>query len=1169
MKMSVQFILGRAGSGKTHACVAAVQARLRQDPVGGPRLILLVPEQASLQMERAILGGGVGAAHRAEVLSFRRLAHRVMDEAGVAPREPLSESARVMVLRRLMSRFQPELRYYRRLDRAPGFARQLGDTVSELIEEAVTPDELSAAAAAAHEGLAAKLHDLSLIYRAYVEYLGQRRVDPSQVLELARSALPRCPWLHGAELWVDGFASLSGQEEATLVALAPLCRSVSISLLLDPAVLDGSAADAAADVWREIFDQTVHTCRRLDERLRRAGCHVEAPLRLAAPPEALARRSPALTALERKLFTGEAAVPSPKEAADDVEIAACGSRRTEVEYAVSRIVAWVHGRNFRYRDVALIVRDLQPYHDLISAALNARDIPYFLDRRRPVAHHPLIAWLNGVTALAVSPYALDVVRALLKTGLTTLQTGEADELENVLIEHGIAGRRAWHAAEWSFVGADALFEPEDDPSTFQARRIESMERTRAAFRGIFDPWIDFARAHGAAEGGADGHTGPQWAAALRELMERAEVESTLEAWAERAEAEGRLDDAEQHRQIWRDASKFLDDLETTFDDVKVSAGELADMIDAGLSRLTLGLAPPMLDQVLVGSIDRSRHPTIKAAVVLGFNDGWFPQRIREGAILHDDDRTALIERGLPVRPPRRRRVFEERLLAYIAVTRPTRKLVITYATQDETGRELRPSAYLGAIQEALPGVVERAVGHPGAGRQSWDVLTERDLAARLALEFRNRPAIEYDNDADRRGQWNGLYQALRSRPASDHTRQAMAGLGDYRNASLSEASAEGCYPEPLSLSVSRLETFASCPFKQFARYVLDLRPRREARLEAVDVGRIHHAILEDFVREVAGQSKPLGDLSEDEIEAGVERSWQRVCARLRTELEASHARDAYLIRRASRRIGDAVQAQRVIARGGRLRPFRTEQSFGFDDADSLPAVELVTPKGRRILLRGYMDRVDLAELADEALGVVIDYKEGRNKRLDLSMAYQGVSLQLLGYLVALAQVGRTPAGRPIRPIGALLVGLSPHYESVDHPDDAPEFAIPYGLDKPRGLIHAGHLDVFDHQLPAGQRSQYYQFGLKKDGTLGWVDNSDSATPEAFAALLRRTERIMADLADRMIDGQIAVNPYRAGGHSPCTWCLYGSVCRYEPGMAPTRKLTPLKRTEILERATGE
>ena len=62
-------------------------------------------------------------------------------------------------------------------------------------------------------------------------------------------------------------------------------------------------------------------------------------------------------------------------------------------------------------------------------------------------------------------------------------------------------------------------------------------------------------------------------------------------------------------------------------------------------------------------------------------------------------------------------------------------------------------------------------------------------------------------------------------------------------------------------------------------------------------------------------------------------------------------------------------------------------------------------------LRGYIDRVDLAELADELLGIVIDYKRTRQKRLKLDEVYHGLSLQLLGYLLVLAEHGATLAKR--------------------------------------------------------------------------------------------------------------------------------------------------------------
>ncbi len=52
--MAVTFVIGRAGAGKTHLCLEAVAAALSEPDAGG-RLIVLVPEQASSQMERALV----------------------------------------------------------------------------------------------------------------------------------------------------------------------------------------------------------------------------------------------------------------------------------------------------------------------------------------------------------------------------------------------------------------------------------------------------------------------------------------------------------------------------------------------------------------------------------------------------------------------------------------------------------------------------------------------------------------------------------------------------------------------------------------------------------------------------------------------------------------------------------------------------------------------------------------------------------------------------------------------------------------------------------------------------------------------------------------------------------------------------------------------------------
>ena len=55
--MRARFLLGPAGSGKTHGCLEEIRAELAARPAGRP-LIFLAPNQATFQIERQLLGEG-------------------------------------------------------------------------------------------------------------------------------------------------------------------------------------------------------------------------------------------------------------------------------------------------------------------------------------------------------------------------------------------------------------------------------------------------------------------------------------------------------------------------------------------------------------------------------------------------------------------------------------------------------------------------------------------------------------------------------------------------------------------------------------------------------------------------------------------------------------------------------------------------------------------------------------------------------------------------------------------------------------------------------------------------------------------------------------------------------------------------------------------------------
>jgi ATP-dependent helicase/nuclease subunit B len=311
-------------------------------------------------------------------------------------------------------------------------------------------------------------------------------------------------------------------------------------------------------------------------------------------------------------------------------------------------------------------------------------------------------------------------------------------------------------------------------------------------------------------------------------------------------------------------------------------------------------------------------------------------------------------------------------------------------------------------------------------------------------------------------------------------------------------------------------------------------------------------------------------LGEQELLNELQRSHDRVIQRLGTWNVESPARERYVLRRSAELLGRVIRAQRRVAHQGRAVPVGTEIPFGIDPPGrGLPALSLLTPSGRTVTVRGFIDRVDLAELGDEMLGIVIDYKKSREKQLNMAAVYHGLSLQLLAYLLVIGESGRTLAGRPIRPGGALYVNLVPRYERVLHPDrQGPRSQDVAPAYRPRGLISSVALGALDQDESPGWSRAYSVF-RKADGTVGNLDHSDAADDTDLTRLLSHTKSKLAGLADGILDGQFSVRPFRLGDLNPCSWCPVKAVCRFEMGLCEVRFLERLPRSEVFRRLASD
>ena len=134
------------------------------------------------------------------------------------------------------------------------------------------------------------------------------------------------------------------------------------------------------------------------------------------------------------------------------------------------------------------------------------------------------------------------------------------------------------------------------------------------------------------------------------------------------------------------------------------AVDLLKLYDHALKGLTVSTIPPAIDQVFIASLERSRSPELKASFVLNLNDGVLPQKIIAEGLFTDEDRSALGHLGADLAPDTFARQFKEEYLSYIALTRSSNLLYLSYINQDEQGKELRPSPLVRQLKAFFPGL---------------------------------------------------------------------------------------------------------------------------------------------------------------------------------------------------------------------------------------------------------------------------------------------------------------------------------------------------------------------------------------------------------------------------------------------------------------------------------
>lgn len=1157
--MAVRLFIGRAGTGKTTYCINEIYKEMMERPEGDP-IIYIVPDQMTFSIEYKFISlPQLGGMIRTQVYSFSRLAWKILQETGGISRYHLNSVGINMLIKKIIETKKDDLKLYGKAADKKGFIEQMEQILTEFKRYCVSPEELLLNEQTLHKEdandkiLRDKLHDLELIYRSFEEALFDKYIDSEDYLKLLAEKIWESSFLKNAHIYIDGFHSLTPQEYGIMEQLIKHCRQVTVCLTLDAPFIDEPPDEL------HLFRMTGETCQTIYEIAKVAGVPVEE--KIFRNP--LRWKDDSIKHLEA-YFDHRPMVPYHQNPV--VTIAQAQNRRSEIEGVAREIIKLARENGYRYKDMAILVRNGEQYAEPLATIFYDYEIPYFMDRKKTMLNHPLVEFIRSTLEVMNGQWRYEPIFRAVKTELlfpleqSALLREKMDILENYVLAYGIQGHQWTNNVRWKYHRYRGL-ELEDMVQTDREKEME--DEINQLKEIITSPFLKLSRRLKKAENGR------QLCESLYLFLEELDIPSKLEKWKMIEEEKGNLMKSREHDQVWNGIINVLDQFVEIFGTEKISLKQFATILDAGLESLRFSLVPPAIDQVIVADLEKSRLFDVKVAFVIGLNEGVLPAKISEEGLLATNERETLLNKGLRLAPTSKMKLLDEEFIAYRAFTTPSERLIVTYPLADEEGKALLQSSYINRLEKIFPQIeTVQYVTEPSelSEREQLDYIVHENtslayLSTQLSLKKRNYPVYDL---------WWDVYNYYLNHPLLNEKAKKVLSSLYYTNEakSLPKDISEQLYGKELQMSVSRVEMFSSCPFSHFAQYGLKLKERPIFRLEAPGIGELFHGALKYIVETVLAQEKTLADTTKEEMEKLAKDAVEILAPKLINEILHSSNRYLYIKRKLEEIIVRAANILREHAKASGFVPVGLEVSFG--RKKKLPPMKFNLKNGAKMELVGRIDRVDMAKEGNHVFLRVIDYKSSETD-LDFNEMYYGLAMQMITYLdivmtnaPLLIQTEADPAGVLYFHVHNPIIHTNKEL-SLDELED--ELLKRF---KMKGLV-LGDKEVIkkmDSSLETGE-SAIISAGIKKDGTL--TKRSKVASKEEFHVLRDFVRKMYEQFGNDMMDGVVNISPYQLKEKTPCRFCSFKSVCQFEQSMVGNdyRRLVIQSNDEVLQKMRKE
>ncbi|MGP1570096.1 MAG: PD-(D/E)XK nuclease family protein [Eubacteriales bacterium] len=1073
--------------------------------------VLIVPDQYTLASEKnSFKYLNKSAVIDLEILSPSRLGYKILKETGKPKELPLDKYGRQMLLYSIMQKNTDKLKHFTKLAGKSSFIELLDEQLGEFQQYFIDSNTLNKTIAKLDEKsvLYQKLSDLAMIYAEYEKELAEKYIDTKDINEIFIQRIKSSDFVANTNFWISEYDYMAPKNLEFLIQIAARGKNVNI-------ILSGDINPKARDI--ELFDITKKFIYKLKKSCDTIG--IEYKIIQISDKHCEIEKNPDLKNIESEIFSYPIKSFASKSSA--IHLKKSKNIYTEAETAAVYIRKLLAEKKYKFSDIAVICNDIDSLGPIVKRTFQEYKIKCFLDKNRDVHSNILVSLNLTLLQIARSNLTTSAVIAFLKSGFSPLSRDEAEKLENYCKKYKIKGNM-W-LKDFYKTDSTAKFEPSlDEINSMRDKVISPLSKFRTKIQSETSATEKIKTLYNF-------------------IKEDLKVAEKLKIKIKEYENSGFTESALENAQIWDTIINLYEQLVLILKDDEIEIEDIEEILKSGFSNIKIGMIPSTEDEILIGNMQRSRIGQIPVLLILAANEGILPLSNSNDNLINDDEKIQILNIcGFEFGEMKQNKLLEENLAIYRMLCAPTDELFISYEQNTQSGDTMKPSQIFLRLAEIFTkNDVKNDIYAP---ENYLDLLT---IPEKAMLNIASKLRDEQDLTE---AETMALFWCHKNAPDT-YAKLTNALKFEVRAAKLSKGDTKNLYlnnADTMSLSPSRLEKFAACPFAYFLSY--GIKPVAESKFElsAGQFGDIYHSVTQKISETLSSDNLKLSDpnskwqtITNEELISLIDDIIAEETRNYQNGFLFDEADGSYKIKRIRNVCHQVIFAIISQIRAGQIQEILCETIFGNRQNATFPAISISGEPP--IIIEGKIDRVDLLDVDGKKYCKIIDYKSGITK-FDKDDIIAGFQLQLAIYLTAASNglKDTKPAGMFYFHFSDKKLLLSANSQSeISDQDLLKEYKLDGIFLDSENVINA--LDSNFSRFSKIANIQRTKDGIKKN-------EKHMINEIEFKNFLSSVNSIILKLCKSLTAGDISIYPAKTSNGNACEFCEYTSICKFDKSL---------------------